>query len=95
MVSDNVHLVANWTQLIMIAISQCDSDYMELSTILNFTNASLLQNVSLNITDDNLLELTEEDFGITLSLMTPEDKGHVFLMPDSATIIIVDNDSEK
>ena len=78
----------------MVATSQCDPDYMELSAILNFTSTSLIQQISLNITDDNLLELTEEDFGITLSLVTSEDKGHVFLTPDSATVTIVDNDSE-
>ena len=67
---------------------------MELSTLLHFTNESLLRNVSLDIIDDSLLEVTIEDFIVTLSLVDPRDDEHILLMPESAIVAIMDDDSK-
>ena len=68
---------------------------MEVLTILSFTSTSFIRGVYLNITDDSLLELTEEDFNVTLSLVDPEVDRRIIMMPESAVVTIFDNDSEE
>lgn len=64
-----------------------------MSAVLNFTNTSTDQNVSLTIIDDQLLESDEEEFVVTLKRADQTDD-RVILEPDLATVTILDNDSE-
>ena len=64
-----------------------------MSAVLNFTNTSTDQNVSLTIIDDQLLESDEEEFMVTLKRADQNDD-RVILEPDLATVTILDNDSE-
>lgn len=68
------------------------SDYEEVYTVLSFTNTSFVQNVSLTIIDDRLLE-SEEHFVVTLTQVNEEDR--VIIQPESANVTILDNDSEE
>ena len=74
-------------------LSQYNSDYEAISTVFNFTNTSLEQNISLTINNDELLENNEEEFMVILERLNRTDNC-VILQPDSATVTILDNDSK-
>ena len=77
----------------MFTLYNSESDYVTISTVLNFTNTSFEQNVSLTIIDDQLLESNEEELVVTLKRLNLTDD-RIILQPDSATVTILDNDSE-
>jgi hypothetical protein len=52
-----------------------------------------LQTVNVTIVDDDLLEI-DEVFSASLTLVNPDADARVQLQPDSANVIILDEDGE-
>ena len=59
----------------------------------NITFSSSVSNVSISVTiyDDNILESTEHFFG---NLADPRSRATVSIMPNTASVDIMDNDSK-
>ena len=75
----------------MISLTIASADYTSKSVDLIFGPSSRKQCVLISVTNDTVPEVPEH-FSVVLSMTTP--LAGVILTPDSATVVITDNDGK-
>ena len=69
-------------------------DYIPISEVITFSSSSIAQTIHVSIVNDQLLEI-DEVFTVSLSLEDESDRGRVQLNPSSASITVIDDDSNE